>query len=68
MAEAAESATRPGEVTMRHVRSHIGITGNELTDYLAGRRETDETEDETLEAARDWLHSWDARRTRPDHG
>ena len=59
---------RPGEVTMRHVRSHIGITGNELADYLAGRRETDETEDETLEAARDWLHSWDAQRTRPDHG
>ena len=28
---------RPGEVTLRHVRSHIQVPGNELADWLAER-------------------------------
>ena len=28
---------RPGEVTLVHVRSHIGIVGNETAGWLAGR-------------------------------
>ena len=30
-------AARPREVTLRHVRSHIKVPGNELADWLAGR-------------------------------
>ena len=29
---------RPGEVKLRHVRSHIGIPGNETADHLADMR------------------------------
>ena len=50
---------RPGEVEMRHVRSHIGIPGNETADYLAGMQWGAEQRGQTVLAeARRWLTRW----------
>lgn len=48
---------RPGEVELRHVRSHVRVPGNELADYLAGAG-CNPGNDVTLESATDWLRRW----------
>ena len=57
---------RGGEVTLKHVRSHVKIPGNELADWLAGRgiAEIMKAETEELEIATRWMRVWvtDARR------
>jgi ribonuclease HI len=57
---------RPNEVTLRHVRSHMGVPGNELADMLAdaGARGGDTT----LTAAREWIQGWLARQGRQGGG
>ena len=48
---------RPGEVTLRHVRSHIQVPGNELADWLAERGAL--SQDPTpLDHATSWMRSW----------
>lgn len=59
---------RPEEVRMQHVRSHVGIPGNELADYLAGRRTHDETDEDATTDARAWLSQWMTRRPCHDPG
>ena len=49
-------AARPGEVTLRHVRSHVKVPGNEIADWLAGRgARTGRT---TLAQAERWMEQW----------
>ena len=49
--------TRPGEVTLRHVRSHIQVPGNELADWLAERGAL--SRDPTpLDHATSWMRAW----------
>ena len=49
-------AARPGEVTLRHVRSHIKVPGNELADWLAERGAT--MGRTTLAQAERWMAGW----------
>ena len=57
---------RPGEVKLRHVRSHVKIPGNELADWLAELRYATKTEAERhssgdrrlLDNATRWLQTW----------
>ncbi len=58
---------RPGEVKLRHVRSHIKMPGNELADWLAemrpgGASETERTRpgetDQLLKSSTQWLQKW----------
>ena len=58
---------RPGEVRLRHVRSHIKVPGNELADWLAemrpgGESEADRTEledtSQLLAHSTQWLQKW----------
>ena len=44
---------RPGEVALRHVRSHIKVPGNELADWLADQGAAGATM--TLERATTWM-------------
>ena len=46
--------TRPNEVTLKHVRSHVQVPGNELADWLAdhGRYQSNTI---SLAAAQEWL-------------
>ena len=56
---------RPGEVRMRHVRSHVGTPGNEAADWLAGKGVVDlgdstppmTARDTTVETVK-WLQTW----------
>ena len=57
----------PGEVRLRHVRSHIKVPGNELADWLAemrpgGKSETERTglndTDQLLKRSTQWLQKW----------
>jgi ribonuclease HI len=50
---------RPREATLRHVRSHVKVPGNELADHLAelGRHGTRAT----ASMASGWLHAWHRR-------
>ena len=51
--------TRPSEVQMRHVRSHIGVPGNETADYLADLRwGAGQRGQAVLTAAQRWLTRW----------
>ena len=59
--------TRPGEVRLRHVRSHVKVPGNELADWLAemrpgGKSETERTglndTDQLLKRSTQWLQKW----------
>ena len=61
---------RPGEVKLRHVRSHIKVPGNELADWLAemrpgGASETERTRpgetDQLLKSSTQWLQKWFAK-------
>ena len=52
---------RPKEVEMRHVRSHTGVPGNELADWLTESGRTpkgNSAESKTLQEATDWLDQW----------
>ena len=58
---------RPGEVKLRHVRSHIKVPGNELADYLAemrpgGKAEADRiglnTTGQLIQCSTRWLQEW----------
>ena len=50
---------RPQEVSLKHVRSHIGMPGNEVADHLAGLRWTRTASGQTeLAEARRWLTQW----------
>jgi len=50
---------RPSEVQMRHVRSHIGVPGNETADYLADLRwGAGQRGQAVLTAAQRWLTRW----------
>ena len=58
---------RPGEVRLRHVRSHIKVPGNELADWLAemrpgGKSEAERTRpgdaDRLLQSSTQWLQKW----------
>ena len=55
---------RPGEVELRHVRSHVRVPGNELADYLAEAGRSPGS-DVTLESATDWLRQWLRRHHAP---
>jgi ribonuclease HI len=57
---------RPNEVTLRHVRSHVGVPGNELADMLADAGA--KGGDTTLTAAKEWIQGWLARQGRPGGG
>ena len=51
--------TRPNMVTIQHVRSHVGIPGNELADHLADMRGRGPWSDrQTTVEARAWLAAW----------
>ena len=57
---------RPHEVTMQHVRSHIGIPGNETADHLADLRWGMTQRGHTaLAQAKRWLTRWFEQRSRP---
>ena len=47
---------RPGEVEVKHVRSHIKHPGNEVADWLADRGRMDDTT--TVTETRHWLDTW----------
>ena len=49
-------AARPGEVALRHVRSHIKVPGNEIADWLAGRGAS--IGRTTLAQAERWIARW----------
>ena len=58
---------RPGEVKLRHVRSHIKVPGNELADYLAEMRPGGKSEaariglvntDQLMQRSAQWLQEW----------
>ena len=56
---------RPQEVALRHVRSHIGVPGNETADHLAGLRWGSTPRGQTaLAEANRWLTQWFGRQTR----
>ena len=64
---------RPGEVRLRHVRSHIKVPGNELADWLAEMRPGGKSEaermrpgeaDRLLKSSTQWLQKWFANRQR----
>ena len=47
---------RPGEVRIRHVRSHTGVPGNEVADWLADERGNGDRD--ATDNAREWLTQW----------
>ena len=54
---------RPGEVSLRHVRSHVKVPGNEIADWLAGCGA--EGMRRTIEDANEWLRRWLRRHSSP---
>ena len=48
---------RPGEATLRHVRSHIKVPGNELADWLAERGKLTQRAD-MLQPAIEHMRAW----------
>lgn len=54
---------RPGEVTLRHVRSHVLVPGNELADWLADAGRCGSRE--SAASAHRWLQRWRAERDPP---
>ena len=54
---------RPGEVELRHVRSHVNVPENELADWLAGNGAGSTTSTSPATAA-SWMTRWLARHTR----
>ena len=66
--------TRPGEVELRHVRSHTECPGNELADALADRGKDASPKnavgwqhEETTRYAKEWMRQW-RRGHSPDGG
>ena len=53
---------RPGAVRLRHVRSHVGVPGNELADWLAERGRHGEAT--SSDEAETWLSGWVSQRQR----
>ena len=54
---------RPGEVTIRHVRSHIKVPGNEIADFLADAGASDmllpgQRVDAAMREAVTWTRAW----------
>ena len=51
---------RKGEVTLRHVRSHIKVPGNELADWLAeqGRMSGERRVREETASVDRWVRNW----------
>ena len=50
---------RPGEVSLQHVRSHIGVPGNELADHLATLgTQAPESEVVCTTRAASWIDKW----------
>ena len=47
---------RPREVTLRHVRSHTSVPGNELADWLADRGAANAKT--RVQRAAQWMHDW----------
>ena len=54
---------RPGEVSLKHVRSHTNLPGNELADWLA-EMAADDQEEVDITSAEQWLTHWLADRKR----
>ena len=52
---------RPGEVSLKHVRSHTGLPGNDLADWLADMAADSQKEVDTTSAEK-WLTNWIAER------
>ena len=59
-------AARPQEVTLRHVRSHVKVPGNELADWLAGRGAKQGRT--TLAQAERWMARWLQEQRNPPGG
>ena len=55
--------TRPGEVSLKHVRSHTGLPGNDLADWLADMA-ADRQKEVDIASAEQWLTNWIAERKR----
>ena len=49
---------RPGEVELRHVRSHIRVPGNELADWLADQGRSAFAQADMTDEADGWMTTW----------
>ena len=49
---------RPGEVELRHVRSHIRVPGNELADWLADQGRSAFAQADMTDEADGWIKGW----------